>query len=96
VVGALVLEDSDASLRQAQFLGFDVRVPLAMVAGAGAGLFDRKQLPPLLRGAPRGIALVHDDLAAAVRVLLVANLQPSDGRVTEDEVLSHRDPLPRT
>ncbi len=94
VVGALVFDDSDPSLKQAHFLGFDVRVPLAMVAGAGSGLFDRKQLPPLLRGAPRGIALVHDDLAAAVRVLLVSNLQPPGARPTEDEMLARNQPLP--
>ena len=95
VVGALVFDDSDASLRQAHFMGFDARVPLAMVAGAAAGLFDRKQLPPLLRGAPRGIALVHEDLAAAVRVLLVSNLQPGGERATEDEMLARSQPLPR-
>lgn len=94
IVGALVFDDSDASLRQAHFMGFDVRVPLSMVAGS-AGLFDRKQLPPLLRGAPRGIALVHDDISAALRVILVSNLQPPDAKVSEDQMLGRSEPLPR-
>ncbi len=95
VVGALVFDDSDGSLKQAQFLGFDVRVPLVMVAGAGSGLFDRKQLPPLLRGAPRGIALVNNDLPEAVRVLLASALAPSTSKTGEDAMLARHQPLPR-
>lgn len=75
-LGALVLEDNDAALRQARFCAFELRMPVVVAAGpAGGELNTIELLPAVLRGAPGGAAVVTTDLSGALRTLLLAALQ---------------------
>ena len=76
-IGALVLEDGEAALRLARFCGFQLRIPLVLVAGLGPGLLSVDQIPPYLRGAPGSVALVDSDFLLALRTLLRAGLLPA-------------------
>ncbi len=75
-IGALVLEDSDGALKLARFCGFELRVPLVLLSGAGPGLLSLEQVPPYLRGAPAPVALVEKDFIGALRTLMRGALQP--------------------
>lgn len=87
-LGGLVLETSETSLQLAQFLAFELRVPLVVAAGsASAGLIESDLLPPVLRGAPAGAQVMLTDLRAAVRAVLVGALQPPGHDPSETIVL---------
>jgi CheY-like chemotaxis protein len=67
-VGALLLDDSEGGARMANWLAFDLRLPLVVVGG---------QVPPTLRTAPAGAAAVGDDLLEALRSVLVQAIGPA-------------------
>jgi CheY-like chemotaxis protein len=66
-VGALVLDASEAAVRLARFLAWEVRVPVAVVG---------HPVPPALQAAPAGVVAVGDDLVEALRTLLVQAINP--------------------
>lgn len=75
-IGALVIEESEAQLKQARFCAFELRLPIVFAAGAaGGGLSTSEGLPSALRGAPGGVAVVDTDVSSAVRTLLLAAMQ---------------------
>ncbi|MFZ5440798.1 MAG: DUF4388 domain-containing protein [Myxococcota bacterium] len=81
-LGALVLEEGEAVLKLARYCAFDLRLPLVLATGpAAGGLQSATVLPPLLRGAPAGAAIVNTDVAGAVRTLLLSAMQ---GQETPD------------
>jgi CheY-like chemotaxis protein len=67
-VGALVFDDSEPATRIARWLGWDARVPLAIVG---------EEVPATLQGAPGGAAAAGTQVLEAVRALLVQSLRPS-------------------
>ncbi len=78
-VGALVLEDSEAALKQARFYGTELRLPVVIATGSASGnLISSHHLPAVLRGVPGGASMVTTDLTAAVRTVLLAVLHPSE------------------
>ncbi|HET9452106.1 MAG TPA: DUF4388 domain-containing protein [Aggregicoccus sp.] len=66
-VGALMLDGSEAAVRLARYLAFEVRVPVVVVG---------QPLPAALRGAPGGAAQAGDDVVEALRSLLVQSINP--------------------
>ncbi len=75
-IGALVLESTDAVYNLARFCGFELRLPLVIAAqGASGGAITSDALPPSLRGAPAGAAVVSTDVSAALRALLLAGFR---------------------
>lgn len=66
-VGGLVLDDQDTALRVAEFLAREARVPLVVVG---------RPVPEQLENAPAGAAAVGQDLAEALRSLLIQSLNP--------------------
>ncbi|HEY0881206.1 MAG TPA: hypothetical protein VGD87_06740, partial [Archangium sp.] len=86
-IGVLVLEDSEAALKQARFCAFDLRLPVVVAAGsAGGGLNAIELLPSMLRGAPNGAAVVSTDLSGAVRTVLLAALQSPQPELSEPQL----------
>ena len=78
-VGVLVLEDSEASLRQARYFGQELKLPVVVATGtASGGLITTHTLPAALRGIAGGASMVNTDLVAAVRTVLLAALHPSE------------------
>ncbi len=86
-LGAMVLEDGDAALKLARFCGFQLRIPLVLISGAGPGLLSADQIPPYLRGSPASVALVDSDFLLALRTLMRACLQPMPTETTDTVVL---------
>lgn len=83
-IGALVLEESEALMKQARFCAFELRMPVVVASGpAGGGLNAIEILPAILRGAPGGAALVNTDVATAVRTLLLAAMQTPNQEIPE-------------
>ncbi|MBF5042619.1 response regulator [Aggregicoccus sp. 17bor-14] len=66
-VGALVLDASEAAVRLARFLAWEVRVPVAVVGSA---------VPQALQAAPAGAVAAGDDVVEALRMLLVQAINP--------------------
>ena len=64
-VGALLFDASEAAVKLAHFLAWDIRMPVVLVG---------HQVPPELQGAPAGAASVGEDLIEAVRSLLLLAL----------------------
>ena len=81
-----MLEDGEAALKLARFCGFQLRIPLVLISGAGPGLLEVDQVPPYLRGAPASVSLVDNDFLLALRTLMRASLQPNAVE-TDDTVL---------
>jgi hypothetical protein len=67
-VGALLFDTSEAAVKLAYFLAWDIRMPVVVVG---------HPVPPELQGAPAGAASVGEDLTEAVRSLLILALNPA-------------------
>jgi hypothetical protein len=67
-VGALLFDTSEAAVKLAYFLAWDIRMPVVMVG---------HPVPAELQGAPAGAASVGEDLTEAVRSLLILALNPA-------------------
>ncbi len=67
-VGALLFDTSEAAVKLAYFLAWDIRIPV-MVVG--------HEVPAELQGAPAGAASVGEDLMEALRSLLILALNPA-------------------
>ncbi|MFY0579099.1 hypothetical protein ACN28S_36850 [Cystobacter fuscus] len=67
-VGALLFDNTEAAVKLAHFLTWDIRLPLVVVG---------QPVPPELQGAPSGSASVGEDLKEAMRSLLVLALNPA-------------------
>jgi CheY-like chemotaxis protein len=77
-LGALVLEDGEASLKLAKFCAIELRLPIVVATGpASGGLNALVALPSALRGAPSGALIVGTEVSASVRALLLASMQSS-------------------
>jgi len=86
-LGALVLEQTEPVLRLARYCAFDLRLPLVIASGVASNhMVEGELVPPSLRGAPAGAAVVSLDLASAVRTLLVSAMQ-SPAPETNETVL---------
>lgn len=86
-IGAIVLEDSESSVRLARYCGFELRLPLVIAAKAAShGMIASDTVPQPLRGAPLGVAVVSSDLSSALRTLLLAALQSPPPEVPETVV----------
>lgn len=86
-VGALVLEDGEGPLRLARYCAFELRLPVVIAARAAShGMVATDLVPPPLRGAPLGAAVVASDIATAVRTVLLAALQAPPPEVPETVV----------
>lgn len=86
-VGALLLEETEAALKLARYCAFELRLPLVIAARAAShGMVTSDHVPPALRGAPMGAAVVSSDIATAVRSLLLAALQSPQPEVPETVV----------
>lgn len=86
-LGVLLIEDSEATLKLARFCAFELRQPVVIATGsAGGSLNQLDVVPPALRGAPGGVALVPTDAAQAVRALLLASLQSVPAEVSAEGV----------
>jgi CheY-like chemotaxis protein len=66
-VGALLMDTSDAAVRLASYLAWEIRVPVAVMGGT---------VPEKLQGAPAGAMALGDDLTEALRGLLIQSLHP--------------------
>lgn len=85
-LGVLLLEESDSVLKLTRFCAFELRLPVVIASkSAGGGLNELDMVPPLLRGAPGGVALVPTDAPQAVRALLLAALQAVPPLETTEE-----------
>lgn len=73
--GGLLLDTSEATLKLGRYLAQEIRVPLVAVGG---------EVPQALWGAPAGAAAVGDDLAEALRAVLVQSLNPARPATEED------------
>ncbi|WP_257458069.1 DUF4388 domain-containing protein [Archangium lipolyticum] len=67
-VGALLFDTSEAAVKLAYFLAWDIRMPVVVVG---------HPVPAELQGAPAGAASVGEDLTEAVRSLLILALNPA-------------------
>jgi CheY-like chemotaxis protein len=67
-VGALLFDVSEAAVKLAHFLAWDIRMPVVLVG---------HPVPPELHGAPAGAASVGEDLTEALRSLLLLALNPA-------------------
>jgi CheY-like chemotaxis protein len=67
-VGALLFDTSEATVRLAHFLAWDIRVPVVVVG---------QEVPAELKGAPAGAASVGEELIEALRSLLLLALNPA-------------------
>jgi CheY-like chemotaxis protein len=90
-VGALVLEDSDAALKQARYYGNELKLPVVVATGGASGnLITSHKLPEQLRGIGGGASMVTTDLTGAVRTVLLAVLHPSEAPSSETVVRKSR------
>lgn len=91
-LGAIVVESTEAVLNLARFCAFEMRLPVVFATkNASNGATDLDALPPSLRAAPLGAAVVSTDISAAVRTLLLAAMTaPTNGDLTEAMVVRHR------
>lgn len=86
-LGALLFEEVEAAVRLARFCAFDLRLPLVIAAKAAShGMVKSDAVPPVLRGAPAGVAVVSTDVSKALRTLLLAALQSPVPEVPETVV----------
>ncbi len=76
-IGALVFEDDEPALKLARFCGFQLRLPLVLIGGAGPGLLAAEQVPASLRGSPAAVSLVDNDFLLALRTLLRPPMPPA-------------------
>jgi len=67
-VGALLFDTSEVAVKLAQFLAWDVRMPVVVFG---------HPVPPELQGAPAGAASVGADPQEALRILLLLALNPA-------------------
>jgi CheY-like chemotaxis protein len=67
-VGALLMDSSEAAVRLASYLAWEIRVPIAVVGDT---------VPEKLQGAPAGALPLGDDLTEALRGLLIQSLHPA-------------------
>jgi hypothetical protein len=67
-VGALLFDSTEAAVKLAHFLTWDIRLPVVVIG---------QPVPPELQGAPAGAASVGEDLKEAMRSLLVLALNPA-------------------
>jgi hypothetical protein len=67
-VGALLMDGSEAAVRLASYLAWEIRVPVAVLGNT---------VPEKLHGAPAGAVARGDDLTEALRGLLIQNLHPA-------------------
>jgi CheY-like chemotaxis protein len=67
-VGALLMDSSEAAVRLASYLAWEIRVPVAVLGST---------VPEKLHGAPAGAIALGDDLTEALRGLLVQSLHPA-------------------
>jgi CheY-like chemotaxis protein len=67
-VGALLMDTSEAAVRLASYLAWEIRVPVAVVGNT---------VPEKLQGAPAGAMALGDDLTEALRGLLIQSLHPA-------------------
>lgn len=67
-VGALLMDASEAAVRLASYLAWDIRVPVVVVG---------EVVPEKLQGAPAGVLAQGDDLTEALRTLLIQALSPT-------------------
>jgi CheY-like chemotaxis protein len=67
-VGALLFDASEAAVKLAHFLAWDIRIPVVMIG---------HPVPAELQGAPAGAASVGEDLTEALRTLLILALNPA-------------------
>jgi len=83
-LGAVVIDGSDSVLNLARFCAFEMRLPIVFATkGASNGSNVHEALPPSLRAAPLGAAVVSTDISAAVRTLLLAAMTaPNSGELT--------------
>ncbi|MDY7233308.1 DUF4388 domain-containing protein [Hyalangium rubrum] len=66
-VGALLMDSSEAAVRLASFLAWEIRVPVVVVGDA---------VPAPLQGAPAGAMALGEDLPEALKTLLIQSLHP--------------------
>ena len=67
-VGALLMDNSEAAVRLATFLAWEIRVPLVVMG---------EVVPEALQGAPAGASAMGDDLTEALKTLLIQTLNPA-------------------
>lgn len=67
-MGALLMDVAEPSVRLAHYLAWEVRMPVVVVGA---------EVPAALQGAPAGALGAADDLADALRSLLVQALNPA-------------------
>lgn len=67
-VGALLMDSSEAAVRLASYLAWEIRVPIAVLGST---------VPEKLNGAPAGAMARGDDLVEALRGLLIQSLHPA-------------------
>ncbi|MBN1208838.1 MAG: response regulator [Myxococcaceae bacterium] len=67
-VGALLMDTSEAAVRLASYLAWEIRVPVAAMGST---------VPEKLQGAPAGALALGDDLTEALRGLLIQSLHPA-------------------
>jgi DNA-binding response OmpR family regulator len=65
-VGTLVLDTSDAAVKLARFLAWEIGLPLAVVG----------PVPDALKGAPAGVVSIGEDLLEGLRALLRQSISP--------------------
>ncbi|MDP3233986.1 MAG: DUF4388 domain-containing protein [Myxococcales bacterium] len=86
-IGAIMLEETDAAIRLARFCAFELRIPLVIAAKAAShGMVTSEVVPPQVRGAPMGVAIVSTDISSVVRTVLLAALQSPLPEVPESVV----------
>ncbi|MBU8899731.1 hypothetical protein DRW03_22870 [Corallococcus sp. H22C18031201] len=67
-LGALLMDVSEGAVRLARYLAWEVRVPVVVVGS---------EVPAALQGSPAGAVSVGEDLAEALRALLMHALNPA-------------------
>ena len=67
-VGALLMDNSEAAVRLATYLAWEIRVPLVVLG---------EVVPESLQGAPAGASAMGDDLTEALKTLLIQSLNPA-------------------
>jgi CheY-like chemotaxis protein len=84
-LGAIVVDSSETTLNLARFCAFEMRLPIVFAThSASNGSNEAAVLPPSLRAAPLGAAVVSTDNSAAVRTLLLAAMTaPNSGDLSD-------------
>ncbi len=86
-VGAILLEESETAIRLARYCAFELRLPIVIAAKAAShGMVSADVVPPPLRGAPMGVAVVSSDISSVMRTVLLAALQSPPPEVPETVV----------